>query len=95
MPVELKGQQLRIRLINPKLFSKFRVHDVGEKGKLQRVAGYSKKIGWKTQAIRLNLKTYRNMDDAVNELIDLYDRGVITKKQYDRARILVARWFSK
>jgi hypothetical protein len=56
MPVELKGQQIRIRIRSPKQFTKFRTQDVGSPGKLQRIVGYSKKTGWITQSWRLNLK---------------------------------------
>lgn len=68
MPVDFKGQQLRIRLLNPKLFTKFRTQDVGKKGRLQRVAGYSKSLGWKTQSWRLNLKDYKNIDEIIKQI---------------------------
>ena len=47
MPIEIRGQQLRIRVKDPRLFSVFRIHDVGRKGYLQRVAGkYKNKNKW-------------------------------------------------
>ena len=61
MVVELKGQQIRIRVRSPRMFSKFRVHDVGRKGRLQRLAGYSKRTGWMTQAWRINTRDYRTL----------------------------------
>lgn len=68
MPVEIKGQQLRIRLKKPSQFSKFRTQDVGLKGRLQRLAGYSKRTGWTTQSWRLNLNDYRNKSQIINQI---------------------------
>lgn len=89
--VELKNQSLRIRMQNPKKFKIFRVHDVGLKGRLQRVAGYSKKLGWQTQSWRLNLSTYEDKVDAINELKSLKD--YITMHEYNKAKNLVERYF--
>jgi len=68
MPTEIVGQQLRIRMHDPKNFLKFRTQDVGEVGKLQRVAGYSKKTGWVTQSWRLNLLDYKNVNEVIKEI---------------------------
>lgn len=67
MVVEIKGQQLRIRVRDPKLFLKFRTQDVGKKGGLMRLAGYRKGIGWITQAWRMNLNDF-TVDQAVQIL---------------------------
>jgi hypothetical protein len=96
MPVELKGQQLRIRVRNPKLFSKFRILDVGKKGRLQMVIGKLKnKNKWVAQSWRLNLDTYRNWQDAESDLGPLYVKGDITYMQYANALNLIKKWFSK
>jgi hypothetical protein len=71
MPVELKGTQIRIRVLDPKRFTKFRTQDVGRKGRLQRIAGYSPKTGWKTQSWRLNVKGYKNFYDFEKDLLGL------------------------
>jgi len=66
---EIKGQQLRIRMLSPKRFTKFRTQDVGKKGRLQRLAGYSPKTGWETQSWRLNLSNYKSFDDFKRDLL--------------------------
>ena len=68
---EIKGQQLRIRIKSPKKYSKFRTQDVGRKGFLQRVAGYSKKTGWVTQSLRLNLKDFKTYGKASKSIRSL------------------------
>jgi hypothetical protein len=95
MPVELKGQQIRIRVRNPKLFSKFRVLDVGKKGRLQAIIGKLKnKDKWVIQSWRLNLATYKNWQDAESDLGPLYVKGDITYMQYASALELMKKWFS-
>lgn len=71
MPVEVKGQQLRIRMKSPKQFTKFGTQDVGGKGKLQRLGGWNKKTGWQTQAWRLNLKDYKNLGEVKKDISGL------------------------
>lgn len=89
MPVEIKGQQLRIRLLSPRRFEKFRIHDVGEKGRLQRVAGYSKKLGWATQAWRLNLKDYKSFSEVHDEIVSLN----LPRKKEEKALRLAWEYF--
>jgi len=48
--IEIEGEHLRVRIRDPKKFTKFRTQDVGDLGHTQRVAGWSKKSGWQTQA---------------------------------------------
>jgi len=76
MPVELKGSYLRIRVNEPRLFSKFGTQ-VFDNGKLKRIAGYSPKTGWKTQSWILNLKKY-NRISAVNRINRL---AIVTRKK--------------
>ncbi len=71
MPVEIVGQQLRIRMYNPDVFTKFKTQDVGRKGRLQRVVGYSRKTGWQTQSWRLNLADYSNVNEVVRQIKNL------------------------
>jgi hypothetical protein len=68
---EVKGQQLRIRMLNPKRFTTFKTKDVGEKGKLQLLLGHSKKEGWKTQSYRLNLSDYKSFDSFKRDLMKI------------------------
>ena len=68
MVVELKGQQVRIREHSPSKYSEFRTQDMGESGKLQRIAGYSKRTGWETQAWRINLSDYPSEQEALKDL---------------------------
>ncbi len=85
MTVEIKGQQLRIRIKNPRRYNIFRIHDVGIRGRLQRVAGWSKKTGWQTQAWRLNMKDYRDVDEIIAEIKSLNLRRDIEKRAIDKA----------
>lgn len=78
MPVELKGNQVRIRVLDPRRFTKFRTQDVGKKGKLQRIAGYSKDGKWKTQSWRLNLKDYHSFAEFNR---DVYHLAIPSKKK--------------
>ena len=53
MPIEIRGQHLRIRQLDPKLFieGSFRTHDVGKPGGTKRIVGRLKKTGkWATQS---------------------------------------------
>ena len=95
MPVEIRGQQLRIRVRSPKGVVEWGTQDVGRKGKLQRIAGYYPKKGWLTQSWRLNLSTYRNEKDAILDLNRIYRSKSITRRQYSYARNLIKRWFRK
>jgi len=94
MVVEIKGNQIRIRILNPRRFSKFRTQDVGSKGRLQRIAAFSKKTGWKTQAWRLNLKDYRGLKDITRTIrrlrikLSLKKRAIILAKKAMIKRVL-------
>ena len=88
IPVEIVGQQLRIRLKSPKLFKKFRIHDVGKKGYLQRVAGY-RKGRWETQGWRLNLSHYKNLNEVFKELEQLR----LPSRLKNKAKELVFKWW--
>lgn len=92
---ELKGQQIRIRINNPRKFTKFRTQDVGKNGRLQRIGGYSRKTGWLTQSWRLNLSTYSESGDALRDLDGLYGKRNITVKQWKEANHLILRYFRK
>jgi hypothetical protein len=96
IPVEIKGQQLRIRVKSPKKFSKFRILDVGKRGRLQAVLGKLKGYDkWDVQSWRLNLSTYDNYEDALDDLTKLLSKYEITEKQYVKANKIIIRWFDK
>jgi hypothetical protein len=95
MSIEIKGQQLRIRVQSPKNFSKFRTLDVGKEGRLQAVLGKLKSSDkWDIQAWRLNLSTYRNEEDALGDLNMIYSKGEITDEQYKKSGVLIYKWFA-
>ena len=76
---EVKGQQLRIRVMSPKRCSgKYGTQDVGKKGKLQRVSCKTDS-GWKTQSLRLNLSDYKNRNEALKDLNSI--KNLSTKKR--------------
>jgi hypothetical protein len=95
MSVELTRQQIRIRVRSPKFFSKFRILDVGKRGRLQAVLGKLKGSDkWDVQSWRLNLSTYKNPKDALDDLTMIFVKDEITSKQYKKAGILIYKWFA-
>ena len=89
-PVELVGQQIRIRVADPDEFRKDSrnrgTQDVGRAGRLQRVAGRKIATGkWATQSWRLNLAHYHNFDEVERELRELRYKGRISGPEYRRA----------
>jgi hypothetical protein len=78
MPIEIKGNQLRIRVRNPQQFSAFRTQDVGSKGKMERIAGMKRGDGWMTQAWRFNLGDYAGFGEVKHDILSLKD---ITKEK--------------
>jgi hypothetical protein len=91
MPVEIKGQQLRIRVNNPKKYSEILTDDVGESGKLQRIAGRLKNSNkWETQSWRLNLKDYKDSADVKEDVNYLS----ISKSKKMEALRIVNRYFA-
>ena len=88
MVVELKGQQIRIRIKSPKQFSKLKTDDVGDGGKLQRIAGHNNK-GWQTQAWRVNLSDYNNFEEAKKDINSLK----ISKSKKQSAIRKARDWF--
>lgn len=93
---EIKGQQLRIRVLQPSIFVKgtFRTQDVGGKGKLHRIGGilkYNKK--WATQSWRLNLTHYRTYEEARRDLSKI-DYS-ITDENFKLANKLLKEWYIK
>lgn len=70
MPIEITDKYLRIRLKDPKLFSKIRTQDVGRKGHSKRLAGYNRKTKeWETQAWLINRKDLKSKDPKAYNLI--------------------------
>lgn len=93
MPVELVGQQLRIRVKSPKGGHTFRTQAMGKIGRLQRVAAiYNGK--WETQAWRLNLRDY-DIETAFGALYGLYKYKHINKTKYQRGKKLLYRWYKR
>lgn len=69
MPAEISGNQIRIRMKDPELFSEWGTDDVGSPGKIQRVAGKNKRTGnWETQSWRINLNDYSNVNEVISEI---------------------------
>lgn len=91
MPVEIRGNQLRIRVRNPRQFTKFRTHDPGQEGRFQRLAGYSKRTGWKTQSVRYTLKDYSGYSDFLRDLMDTRE---LTVSQRNSAMRIAKRFYA-
>lgn len=62
-PAEIRGQQLRIRVLKPKKKARYRVHDVGRRGKLQLTL-----MDGQVQSYVLNLKDYPSKDHVLFEI---------------------------
>lgn len=89
MVIEIKGQQLRIRVKSPNQFSMFRTKDVGKKGRLQIIIGLNKKSKkWDTQSYRLNILDYSNKDEVIKEVKNLQ----ISSSHKSKAIKLISRW---
>lgn len=95
MTVEIVGEQLRLRILSPRLCvpDSFRIQDVGRSGRLQRVACISRRSRrFMTQSWRLNLSDYSSPEDAAAELSSI--KG-ISRSQKSRASGLIRAWFSR
>jgi hypothetical protein len=98
MPVEVVGQQLRIRVRAPSDFQKgsFRTQKLGVHGRLDRIAGMRKGSGeWETQSWRLNLSNYGNLAQVHDDLKALYHTHNITENQLEEAEKEALAWWRK
>ena len=89
MPIELTDKYLRIRVKNPKRFSKIRTDDIGRKGHSMRLAGYNPKTAkWETQAWLVDRKGIKNKDIRTLLLLHSIAKELpIMKKALLRQRI--------
>ena len=87
--IELKGSQIRMRIISPDRFTKFRSKDIGTKGKMSIIVGYDGK-GWKTQAYRFNLEDYPSVTDVLHDANTI--KG-ITQSDKDKIVSLTRKYF--
>lgn len=94
MSVELKKQQLRLRVKDLRQFKDWSTQSF-EEGRLQRVSGKRSNDTWDTQSWRLNLSKYEDFDDAEEELIDLYEKRKISAAQYKEGIKLLHEWFKE
>jgi hypothetical protein len=86
-PAEVRGQQLRIRVLEPKKRARYRVHDVGRRGRLQLTL-----MDGKVQSYAINLKDYESRDMVLFEIGQLR----LTPSQKAEAVSLVNKyWRSK
>jgi hypothetical protein len=94
MPLELVGQQIRYSKISKKeqykRFVKFRIHDVGRPGYLQRLSAQDKKGEWHTIGWRINLKSYVSFYSVVDVI-----RSYIPEKYQKKAILLAEKWWLK
>jgi hypothetical protein len=95
MPVEIVGQQLRVRLARKRKGWEYRVIDPGRKGHLQLLLmGKPGKSGrWvkqKIKSIRFNLSTYRSWDDLRNSILEY-----VPDKYKEKALRLARKWWEE
>jgi hypothetical protein len=96
MPVEVVGQQLRIRVVEPSEFKKysFRTQELDRAGNIQRVAGVLKSNGmWTTQAIHFNLNRYKRRSHVLYQQIANLKQVPAERKR--KAKRLAEEWFEK
>ena len=99
MPLEKKGSQYRVRILNPSQFSRrtFRTVDVGRKGGLKLIVGRLKGKNTTTiQALRLNTQDFKKKGER---LIPRTSRGKqeLNELKKVRSKIIatkVKRYFS-
>jgi hypothetical protein len=87
--IELKGSEIRMRVLDPKGFEKFRRKDIGVKGKLAIIVGFDGR-GWKTQAYRFSLPDYSSVTDVLHDANTI--KGV-TQLDKDRIASLTRKYF--
>ena len=92
MKPELVGQQLRLRVRSPSLFSRLRTLDPGAKGRMQIIIG-KRKNAWLTQSYRLNLRDYKNVSDALDEFDEIADKINLSNDYYIKGVKLIEGWF--
>jgi len=91
MSAELVGNQIRIRVKDPNLFSEFRTEDIGDTGKLQLIIGrLNNTVTWTLQSYRFNLDDYSNVNEVISEIKKL---KTITGKQKAEAIKLAKEYF--
>jgi len=89
MPIEITDKYLRIRVRDPKKFSKIRTDDIGRKGHSLRLAGLNPKTGrWETQAWLVDRKDIKNKDIRTLVLLNSIAKDLtIMKKALLRQKI--------
>ncbi len=94
MPIEIKGQQLRVRVRKPIKGWKYRVVDVGRPGHLQFVMmfppGPRRKGAGVIQSIRLNLKDYKSFKSVIEAIENYFPQKYILK-----AKRLAYDWWKR
>lgn len=89
--IELKGSQIRMRVLSPDKFSKFRSKDIGSKGKLSVIIGYDGR-GWKIQSYRFTLPDYISVTDVLHDANTIQG---ITSSDKDKIASLTRKYFHK
>lgn len=70
MPIEVKGNHLRVRVKKPTASAKYRTHDVGSPGHTQRIAIYNPRTKrWSTQSWIFPIKDVKNKRPATMKML--------------------------
>lgn len=88
MPIEIKGQQLRVRIASPKRGKKFGTQVLSPR--LSRVSMRTDHH-WETQAWRINLSRFPTLGAAFREIDEL----LISAAKKREAKVLVRRWWKQ
>jgi hypothetical protein len=93
--IEIVGQQLRIRINDPKKYGLFRTVAV-KNGKIDLIRGRKKgSWDWETQSVRLNLMKYGNEKESTEDYASLTQEFSIDPKLIYNGSKLLSRWWSQ
>lgn len=83
-PAEVRGQQLRIRVLEPRKNARYRTHDVGKRGRLMLTL-----MDGEVQSYRINLKDYPTRDMALFEVSNL---NISREQKAEAVRLINNYW---
>lgn len=89
--IELKGNQIRMRQVDPSRFKQFRTKDIGSKGKLSIILGSPDGKHWYLQSYRFNLPDYVSVTDVLHDAKTITS---ISQSDLDKIASLTRKYFN-
>jgi hypothetical protein len=90
--IELHGEQIRLRQVDPSRFKEFRTKNVGSKGKLSIILGSPDGKHWYIQSYRFNLPDYASVTDVLHDARSI-QRIPIVQSDLDKIASLARKYF--